>query len=663
MGNRRACVRAHVLVVERSRCSKGMYVCVYVDAAMSFAALETVELSSSRFVSLLSRKASCGFRICSSPFKHTQLQTHTHTHTQVKGHGPAAVQSMQFIGSDYLGLTTRDGKRFDGLGLYTFPNGDRYVGGMLDGVFHGHGVLFFCNRSDAAAVTAAAQGVGEEEDDDDGQAALMGFLSGCGDQKPTPTGNPNATTAAAAETKRAGDAQQWCGQFRGVWDHGRNVSGSYLFFDGLVYTSETHPSGAAVRQQLQQQQQQRQQQEQVNSAGAVCAPATAAGTTMAWPYCECKDRRVWAEHLRNITPVLPYESPLGGTALQEALAAAADARQGKTGSNGLVGQRLWAEMPILVPSSPETDVAPSVFAHGQPKSGAELGPWEALLLRAQTQGPGDDAALAALAAVVAIPTAPLEEEQDPDVEMAADGTMHNRHRRVTNPNYQPRLLLARDRQTSGGTTVAGDGSKRALTPCVASGLAPTSAQFTAASAPHVRAAAQSSARPCEAKRSGNDPHAGLSTPLPPASPLGVEEAASSGETDKDSDECHSAASSAVAVVNVDRVTEIDQTEFSATIPSLRAVVASPSAGGEVVQGGMEEEDAMSARTSERSDVALDRSRSLNSSATAPVSVALRSVTEIAQCGEVSAMTSADAVAAEETTLEEDEHAELSDEES
>eukprot|EP00760_Papus_ankaliazontas_P012686 PhM_4_TR15495/c0_g1_i1/m.32504 len=50
---------------------------------------------------------------------------------------------MYYTRAMYKGERTQDGKRMEGNGIYSFPNGDRYVGEFKDGVFHGKGIVFF----------------------------------------------------------------------------------------------------------------------------------------------------------------------------------------------------------------------------------------------------------------------------------------------------------------------------------------------------------------------------------------------------------------------------------------------------------------------------------------------------------------------------------------
>lgn len=516
---------------------------------------------------------------------------------------------MQFIGSDYLGLTTSDGKRFDGLGQFTFPNGDRYIGGILDGLFHGHGILFFRKRREGeegaktpggggaaaadrrATVARADEALAEE-------AELMDFLDRC--RKPRLWGETSTTETAAPDVgegeeegnaaaddednddNRSSKAEEWSGQFRGVWEHGHNISGSYLFFDGLVYSSETHPSGQADRERKKK-------------------AAASSGGDNVWPYCECNDRRVWSEHLRNITPVLPYESPLGGIALQEALVAAKKSSLAANPTRSQAAQRLWPEVPILVPSSPDNDLAPSVFAHGQPKSGADAGRWHAILSASTAPDEKTLEGLRTMASILAMPTEPLVEEQDPDVETDADGTVHSRRRLVTDPNYQLRYLLSGgggaaasdDKGMNGGVMVSGDGSKRALTPCVpgasrggaGAALAESSSFSSDAALPAAVHTSEQEVAPEE--EMSREPEVEGSCCAPPAAlssspPAGIVAPGEGGASAPDaSSPSTESGDGAAADVDVSAGREVEQTLFSPFLSPLYGVVAAATvAGGE-----------------------------------------------------------------------------------
>lgn len=216
------------------------------------------------------------------------------------------ISPMEFIHCGYLGQYSTDGRRFDGLGRYTFPNGDVYLGGMQDGQFHGHGVVFFRNPpgSDeggngglsARANTASLRHLPPPQARGDrGSAdgvedhALQAFLN--------PDQTSTVSTVGAGES--LGAAQDFAalvgssgggggGQYRGVWEHGRQVEGHYVFQDGLVYGSSGTEDMSAYAQRKR-------------------------GTL--WTYCHGSDRRLWEEYLQNVAPVLPHEALLGGARL------------------------------------------------------------------------------------------------------------------------------------------------------------------------------------------------------------------------------------------------------------------------------------------------------------------------------------------------------------
>lgn len=76
-----------------------------------------------------------------------------------------------------VGQTTKDQKRMHGRGIFSFANGNKYVGTFHDGMFHGEGIIFFT-------------------------------------------------------------AENGGGQFRGVWNLGKNISGDYIFRDGLQFATD-----------------------------------------------------------------------------------------------------------------------------------------------------------------------------------------------------------------------------------------------------------------------------------------------------------------------------------------------------------------------------------------------------------------------------------------
>ncbi|KPI89409.1 hypothetical protein ABL78_1445 [Leptomonas seymouri] len=181
---------------------------------------------------------------------------------------------MDFIPCSYIGQCTADGRRFDGLGRFTFTNGDVYVGGMQDGQFHGQGVIFFrgiaSTSKDSSAVgrsratTSPSVSADHPGSNESAGEELRAFL------------NP---TESASFTSN----DSWRGQYRGVWEYGRHIEGKYVFQDGLVHGNEmTDPKEFS---------------------------------SSAWTYCHGSDRRLWEEYLENVAPVLPHEALLGGARL------------------------------------------------------------------------------------------------------------------------------------------------------------------------------------------------------------------------------------------------------------------------------------------------------------------------------------------------------------
>lgn len=326
---------------------------------------------------------------------------------------------MNFIGSKYQGQKTTDLKRFHGLGQYTFPNGDRYVGGFYDGCFHGYGVIFYRLREDKAiSLSTSTQSSKEPKDEIQKEIEnLQMFL-----QRAEPKREPLLPPPELEEDE---SKIVWQGQYRGMWEHGRNLTGCYVFADGLVY------GGRAMKNDS---------EEEAAAAAAACA---------AWPYCQCSDHRLWAEHLRNITPVLPYEAVFGGAQLQEAYREAVSSIPNQK-------QMFWAEMPILVPSSCEQEMIPSSFAGGQPRGGKDVADkwWRSAEQRQQ------------VTTALALPTDPLVAEEDPDhydvtaVEDEEDPGQVQLGRIVENPNLQIRYPI---NITDGNRT---------LTPCVPRSGAP-----------------------------------------------------------------------------------------------------------------------------------------------------------------------------------------------
>lgn len=247
---------------------------------------------------------------------------------------------MDSVACSYVGGRTADGRRFDGLGRYTFANGDVYIGGMQDGQLHGKGVIFFrrstlstCSDSHAKTGIKGSSGISAAAADalhqartgngaDRGDDGLRAFL------------NPSASVLSA-------DSEEvWSGQYRGVWEHGRHVKGQYVFDDGLVYGNDEADALHHISQQQQQ----------------LHFPSTA------WSYCDGADRRLWAEYLENVAPVLPHEALLGGAkVLQErkhALAAATTARTSAASEEG-------EGLPLVLPNAfVQARTAPA-FAAGQ----------------------------------------------------------------------------------------------------------------------------------------------------------------------------------------------------------------------------------------------------------------------------------------------------------
>jgi hypothetical protein len=145
----------------------------------------------------------------------------------------------------YDGQKTKDGKRMHGFGVFTFADGSKYVGAFHDGAFHGHGIVFFTD-SDGA------------------------------------------------------------GQYRGIWEHGTNLSGQYFFADGLPFDAE------------------------------------------AWSHCTEADRRMWNE-------ALAFVQPCDATVTAEGAAAAS--KMAAAGSS----------MPTITPDYATTDGVPGAFAAGKPR--------------------------------------------------------------------------------------------------------------------------------------------------------------------------------------------------------------------------------------------------------------------------------------------------------
>ncbi|AAZ12395.1 hypothetical protein, conserved [Trypanosoma brucei brucei TREU927] len=218
---------------------------------------------------------------------------------------------MFYTGCSYRGERTSDDRRFDGQGIFTFANGDTYVGAHRDGCMHGHGTLFFAKE-------------------------------------------------------RGG------GHYVGVWENGRNVSGAFVFSDGLVYgsgeqtkipdpsaggplTPEVSETGTILA--AQQSGNTGESDKQITNASVsgegeeVEAPPvdTSSNSTLArnWLYCRKGDRRLWAEHLREVMPVLPLQALLGGERAPQS--------------------RKWAKSLVVAPCVAAEAKTPATFAQGQPR--------------------------------------------------------------------------------------------------------------------------------------------------------------------------------------------------------------------------------------------------------------------------------------------------------
>jgi hypothetical protein len=119
---------------------------------------------------------------------------------------------MFYTRCSYDGQHTKDLKRMHGRGIFTFANGNKYVGTFHDGAFHGQGIIFFTDANGG-------------------------------------------------------------GQYRGVWEAGKCLSGEYIFSDGLPFEE----SG--------------------------------------WGHCTTEDRRMWRERLAFISPSEPLAPLATGTTI------------------------------------------------------------------------------------------------------------------------------------------------------------------------------------------------------------------------------------------------------------------------------------------------------------------------------------------------------------
>ncbi|ORC87991.1 uncharacterized protein TM35_000192350 [Trypanosoma theileri] len=265
-----------------------------------------------------------------------------------------------------MGETTPDGKRFDNEGIYTFANGDTYVGAFKDGRMHGHGTLFF---------TAARGG----------------------------------------------------GQYRGIWENGRNVSGSFVFADGLVYNRNENPppttttttdntttadtptkaatsavvsvltptpppakSTPARSVSIHSPVQNKNNNSNINDSSKKKKDSIATGAksvdaetpfvdnNTAWLYCRGGDRRLWAEHLREVMPVLPLQALLAGERgvwgktekEKEEEEKEKNEKSEKEEKNETMkgGPARWAAQLVVAPSVAAEARTPATFAEGQPRT-------------------------------------------------------------------------------------------------------------------------------------------------------------------------------------------------------------------------------------------------------------------------------------------------------
>ncbi|AIN98408.1 hypothetical protein LPMP_221150 [Leishmania panamensis] len=261
---------------------------------------------------------------------------------------------MEFTQCSYLGQHSADGRRFDGLGRYTFANGDVYLGGMKDGQFHGHGVVFFrsppggndgssggspmCTNPASPRPlppTRGSRGSSDDVEDD----ALQGFLSpGLSSTMPAARAgeSPMAMQDFAALVGSGGGGG---GQYRGVWEHGRHMEGHYVFQDGLVYGSSGTADMSAYAQKKRR---------------------------TLWTYCHGSDRRLWEEYLQNVAPVLPHEALLGGARLlharKQAMREEGESHsEGPTESSDTTGEGL----PMVLPRAFVHARTAPAFAKGQ----------------------------------------------------------------------------------------------------------------------------------------------------------------------------------------------------------------------------------------------------------------------------------------------------------
>ncbi|TPP54032.1 hypothetical protein CGC20_16220 [Leishmania donovani] len=235
------------------------------------------------------------------------------------------ISPMEFIQCAYLGQHSTDGRRYDGLGRYTFPNGDVYLGGMQDGQFHGHGVVFFRNtpgsddggsgglpaRANVASTRhPLPQARGDKGSVDDVEdRALQAFL------------NPDQTSTVS--TAGAGESP---------------VAGHYVFQDGLVYGSSGTEDMLAYAQRKR-------------------------GTL--WTYCHGSDRRLWEEYLQNVAPVLPHEALLGGARLLHIRKDAMAKKESTSESPAASADDTGEGLPMVLPRAFVHARTAPAFAKGQ----------------------------------------------------------------------------------------------------------------------------------------------------------------------------------------------------------------------------------------------------------------------------------------------------------
>ncbi|CCW66319.1 unnamed protein product [Phytomonas sp. Hart1] len=277
---------------------------------------------------------------------------------------------MQLVGSSYEGQFTVDGKRFHGFGQYTFSNGNRYVGGMFEGMFHGNGVIFFRKPTFSREPSVLLKQIAEA---DRTSTTADAFKA-----------NANGEIRGIKPTEKGAVEVEWDGLYRGVWEHGRNVSGCYVFGDGLVYGS--HASSSLAKPEG-------------NSRDCTFLPPstswnsrissfTGALAPFAWTYCKGEDHRLWDECLGGLSPVQPYESVLGGvgkTARARNMRAAFSSRITENDEDDDDGDektpqerrseeiaKLWLSIPVVDSCTGCVRRTAPAFAEGQPRMGSDV---------------------------------------------------------------------------------------------------------------------------------------------------------------------------------------------------------------------------------------------------------------------------------------------------